>query len=116
MIAGACVATLIVAGNGYVVRTTSDELRGRVFTALESVQRLSLLLSMIVMAPIADLIGKYRLRLRGQPTTTTARPCTGPARASRCSSLALIVMGGRRLRVPALRWSPTVAAPLLPRG
>jgi dTMP kinase len=59
MVAGACIATLSVAGNGYIVRTTTDELRGRVFTALESVQRLSLLLSMIVMAPIADFIGTY---------------------------------------------------------
>jgi hypothetical protein len=48
-----------VAANAYVVRTTADELRGRVFTAMESVTRLALLLSMIVMAPIADVIGTY---------------------------------------------------------
>lgn len=59
IVAGACIATVTVAGNSYVVRTTSDELRGRVFTALESVIRVSLLLSMIVMAPLADIIGKY---------------------------------------------------------
>jgi dTMP kinase len=57
--AGACIAMVSVAANGYVVRTTADELRGRVFTAMESVTRLSLLLSMIVMAPIADVIGRY---------------------------------------------------------
>lgn len=57
--AGACIAVVSVAANGYVVRTTADELRGRVFTALESVTRLSLLMSMIVMAPIADVIGRY---------------------------------------------------------
>jgi len=58
IIAGACIATVTVAGNSYVVRTTADELRGRVFTALESVIRVSLLLSMIVMAPLADILGK----------------------------------------------------------
>ena len=59
IVAGACIATVTVAGNSYVVRTTTDELRGRVFTALESVIRVSLLLSMIVMAPLADIIGRY---------------------------------------------------------
>jgi len=54
--AGAGIATVTVAGNSYVIRTTADELRGRVFTALESVVRVSLLLSMVVMAPLADLI------------------------------------------------------------
>jgi dTMP kinase len=59
VVAGACIAMVSVAANAFVVRTTADELRGRVFTAMESVTRLALLLSMIVMAPIADLIGTY---------------------------------------------------------
>jgi dTMP kinase len=54
--AGACIATVTVAGNSYVVHTTADELRGRVFTALESVVRVSLLLSMVVVAPFGDLV------------------------------------------------------------
>lgn len=54
--AGGCIATVTVAGNSYVIHTTADELRGRVFTALESVIRVALLLSMIVIAPIGDLI------------------------------------------------------------
>jgi hypothetical protein len=54
--AGACIAAVTVAGNTYVVRTVEDEIRGRVFTALESVIRVALLLSMIVMAPIGDLM------------------------------------------------------------
>jgi dTMP kinase len=58
IIAGGSIATVTVAGNSYVVRTTEDALRGRVFTALESVIKVSLLLSMIVMAPLADYIGK----------------------------------------------------------
>jgi len=56
--AGACIATLTVAGNSYVVRTTSDAIRGRVFTAQESVIRVSLLLSMIVMAPLGDIVAR----------------------------------------------------------
>ena len=58
IVAGACIATVTVAGNSYVVRTTADELRGRVFTALESVIKVSLLMSMIVMAPLADFAGR----------------------------------------------------------
>lgn len=57
--AGGCIATVTVAGNSYVAQTTKDEIRGRVFTALESVIRVSLLLSMVVMAPIADLLGRF---------------------------------------------------------
>lgn len=55
-VAGMCIATLTVAGNSYVVQTTSDAIRGRVFTAQESVIRVSLLLSMIVMAPLGDIV------------------------------------------------------------
>ena len=56
VLAGACIATVSVAGNTYVVRTTTDDIRGRVFTALESVIRVALLLSLVVMSPINDLI------------------------------------------------------------
>jgi len=55
--AGACIATVTVAGNSYIVRTTADEIRGRVFTAMESVVKVSLLVSMVVMAPLADFVG-----------------------------------------------------------
>ena len=103
MIAGACIATLSVAGNGYVVRTTSDELRGRVFTALESVQRLSLLLSMIVMAPIADIIGKYvyDFAVTHHLTKQTVY-WTGSRITLQLSSL--IVMGAAIYAFRALRW------------
>jgi MFS family permease len=111
MVAGACIATLSVAGNGYVVRTTSDELRGRVFTALESVQRLSLLLSMIVMAPIADVIGKfvYDFAVNNRLTTQTVY-WTGSRITLQLSSF--IVMGAAIYAFRSLRWSPSVAAPL----
>ena len=57
-VAGGCIAMLTVAGNSYVVRTTADAIRGRVFTAQESVVRVSLLLSMIVMAPLGDIAAR----------------------------------------------------------
>ncbi len=56
--AGVCLAIVTVAGNTYVIHTVADEIRGRVFTAMESVIRVSLLLSMLVMAPVADLAGR----------------------------------------------------------
>jgi dTMP kinase len=57
--AGYFLAQVTVAGNTYVAVTVSDEVRGRVFTAMESVIRVSLLLSMIVTAPLGDLVGKF---------------------------------------------------------
>ncbi|MCE5204241.1 MAG: MFS transporter [Actinomycetia bacterium] len=63
LIAGFTVACLTVSGNTYVVRTVADEIRGRVFTAMESVIRVSLLLSMVVVSPAADLIGKGALAI-----------------------------------------------------
>ncbi len=56
LVAGGCVATVTVAGNTYVVATVADEIRGRVFTTLEAVIKVSLLVSMLVMAPFADLV------------------------------------------------------------
>lgn len=54
---GFALAMLTVAGNTYVVRSTEDHIRGRVFTALDSVIRVSLLASMVAVAPLADLAG-----------------------------------------------------------
>ncbi len=61
--AGFGIATVTVAGNSYVIHTVADEIRGRVFTALESVIRVSLLVSMIVMAPLGDLAAAAVRRL-----------------------------------------------------
>ena len=55
--AGFCVAALTVGGNNYIVQEVEDTIRGRVFTALESVIRVSLLISMIIIAPLSDIIG-----------------------------------------------------------
>lgn len=101
--AGACIATVTVAGNSYVIRTTADELRGRVFTALESVVRISLLLSMIVMAPLADLIGgivrQFVLTNHLAPTSVTF---TGSRVTLQIS--ALLVIGAAIYGFRALRW------------
>jgi len=57
MIAGFAIATVTVSGNTYIVYTVDDSIRGRVFTALEVVIKVALLVSMIVMAPLGDLVG-----------------------------------------------------------
>jgi dTMP kinase len=54
--AGFALADVTVAGNTYVSETVDDRIRGRVFTAMESVIRVSLLLSMVVTAPLGDLV------------------------------------------------------------
>lgn len=57
VLAGACIAAVSVAGNTYVTETVDDSLRGRVFTSLESVIRVAMLLSMVAVAPLGDLVG-----------------------------------------------------------
>jgi dTMP kinase len=56
---GFCVAQVTVAGNTYIAETVDDSVRGRVFTALESVLRVALLASMVVVAPFGDLVSGY---------------------------------------------------------
>ena len=73
-IAGVCIATLTVAANSYIVRTTSDDIRGRVFTAMEAVVKVSLLLSMLIMAPLADLVGARDRAVRRAPTASHPPP------------------------------------------
>jgi len=55
--AGFCISMVSVTGNNYIVQHVADEIRGRVFTALESVIQISLLVSMVVTAPVSDFIG-----------------------------------------------------------
>ncbi len=101
--AGACIAIVTVAGNSYVVRTTADELRGRVFTAMESVIRISLLISMVVMAPIADLIGKF---ISGYVTRNGLAPASVTLNGSRITLqiAACIVLGAAVYAFVTLRW------------
>jgi dTMP kinase len=53
---GLGVSTVSVAGYTYVHATVDDSIRGRVFTALESVVRVALLVSLTITAPLADLM------------------------------------------------------------
>ena len=103
IVAGACIATVTVAGNSYVVRTTADELRGRVFTALESVIKVSLLLSMIVMAPLADFIGKI---IQGFVESNNLAPATVTLTGSRITLqiCSLIVLGAAIYAFKVLEW------------
>ena len=57
--AGACIALVYVTGTNYIIQNVSDDLRGRVFTSMEAVIRIALLVSMIVTAPASDFIGKF---------------------------------------------------------
>ena len=101
--AGACIATVTVAGNSYVIRTTADELRGRVFTALESVVRVALLLSMVVMAPLADILGGI---IEDFVVKNGLAPSTVTMTGSRITLqlCALVVIGAGIYGYRALRW------------
>lgn len=103
MAAGACIATVTVAGNSYVVHTTSDELRGRVFTALESVIRVALLLSMVVMAPLGDLLAGYIERfVIANGLAPESVVITGPRLTLQIASL--IVIGAAVFAFATLEW------------
>lgn len=55
--AGFLIAQVTVAGNTYIAETVADEVRGRIFAALESILRVALLASMVLTAPVGDLVG-----------------------------------------------------------
>jgi dTMP kinase len=91
LVAGVCIATITVAGNTYVVATVDDEIRGRVFTALESVIKVSLLGSMLLMAPLGDLIARgVEAILRAYPDTLGTLGITGPQVALQAASLVVL--------------------------
>jgi MFS family permease len=100
VVAGFCIACLTVAGNTYVARTVSDDIRGRVFTAMESVIRVSLLLSMVVVAPLADLLGALVARLSAGMTDPSW--FTGPRITLQIASL--IVLGAAYYAYRTLNW------------
>jgi len=64
-VAGMAVATFYVTVYTYLQERVEDELRGRVFAALESMLRISLLVSLAATGPIADLIGRRTAHLDG---------------------------------------------------
>ncbi|MDO8848096.1 MAG: MFS transporter [Coriobacteriia bacterium] len=98
--AGFCIACLTVAGNTYVAQTVSDDIRGRVFTAMESVIRVSLLLSMVVVAPLADLLATLIRKLSEGMTDPSW--FTGPRVTLLIASL--IVLGAAYYAYRTLDW------------
>ncbi|MEA5076689.1 MAG: MFS transporter [Coriobacteriia bacterium] len=98
--AGFCIACLTVAGNTYVARTVTDDIRGRVFTAMESVIRVSLLMSMIVVAPLADVLAGIIRSLSAGMTDPSW--FTGPRVTLQIASL--IVLGAAYYAYRTLDW------------
>lgn len=78
--AGTCISALSVAGSNYISHEVSHVLRGRVFTALESVIRVSLLISMVVVAPLSDLVASIvrRVLTAEGVASIIGIPVTGP--------------------------------------
>ncbi len=102
-LAGFSLAAVTVAGNTYVIETVADEIRGRVFTALESVVRVCLLLSMIIMAPLGDLAAKMVRRVVvAQGGDLSAVTVTGSQLALQLASF--IVLGAAVYAFRTLNW------------
>ncbi len=102
-LAGFCLAGVTVAGNTYVIETVADEIRGRVFTALESVIRVCLLTSMILMAPLGDLAAKLVRRIvESQGGDLAKVTVTGSQLALQLA--ALIVLGAAVYAFRTLNW------------
>jgi dTMP kinase len=98
--AGFFVAQVTVAGNTFISDTVEDEMRGRVFTALESVLRVTLLTSMVVVAPLGDLLSGFV----GRYLPKTGLPLSGPRIALILASLIVLAAAGYAMRaVPWLK-------------
>jgi dTMP kinase len=100
---GFFIAQVTVAGNTYVAETVADNVRGRIFAALESIIRVALLASMVLTAPIGDLVGGIVRRVVA-PSAGAAFPLyfTGP----RITLLfaAAIVIGAAFYALRAIDW------------
>jgi dTMP kinase len=100
---GFFIAQVTVAGNTYVAETVADEVRGRIFAALESIIRVALLASMVLTAPVGDLVGGIVRRIVS-PAAGAAFPLyfTGP----RITLLlaAAIVIGAAFYALRAIDW------------
>ena len=108
-LAGFSLAGVTVAGNTYIIETVADEIRGRVFTALESVIRVCLLLSMILMAPLGDLAASVVRRIvEAQGGELAKVTVTGPQVALQLASL--IVLGAAVYAFRKLNWRQPVEA------
>jgi dTMP kinase len=98
--AGFFMAQGTVAGNTYIAETVADEVRGRVFAALESILRVAMLASMVLTAPVGDLIGGIVRRMVG------ANPVNLVLTGSRITLIfaSLIVLGAAAYAMVAIDW------------
>lgn len=65
ILAGTALGLLSVVGYTVLQESVTDKIRGRVFVALESVLKVSLLFSLAVTGVIADIIGRRQLNIAG---------------------------------------------------
>lgn len=100
LLAGVCIAMVTVAGNTYIVNTVDDAIRGRVFTALEAVVRISLLSSMVAIAPLGDLAAGIFSRLAVE--RGIALPVTGEQMV--LVGAAFVVIGAAVYAFKTLDW------------
>lgn len=107
--AGFLMAQVTVASNTYIAETVADSVRGRVFAALESVLRVAMLVSLIVIAPLGDLVGIY---VRGFVESTHADPSqlvlTGPRITLILASTIVLLAAAYAMR--AIPWRRNGAA------
>lgn len=101
--AGFMLAAVTVAGNTYVAETVVDEQRGRVFTALESVLRVALLVSMAVTAPLGDLLGVVVRRFLEATGGDPARLVLTPSRMTLIFA-SFIVLAAAVYAMRAIPW------------
>lgn len=101
--AGLFLAAVTVAGNSYVAETVEDAIRGRVFTAMESLIRLSLLTSMVVMAPLGDFAaGIIKRIVEGRGDELGGVTVTGSQIALQLASV--VVLGAAIYAFRTLNW------------
>ncbi|HEX9093151.1 MAG TPA: MFS transporter, partial [Coriobacteriia bacterium] len=104
--AGFMLAQVTVAGNTYVAETVADEQRGRVFTALESVLRVALLLSMVVTAPLGDFVGVVVRRFLQVTGGNPANLVLTPSRMTLMFA-SMVVLGAAVYASRAIPWRRT---------
>ncbi|MCL2606885.1 MAG: hypothetical protein FWD93_06370, partial [Coriobacteriia bacterium] len=63
---GLCAAGVVLSGLNCIVRSVGEDMRARVFAATESVLRVSMLTSVVIMTPISDAISGYLRRGLGR--------------------------------------------------
>jgi dTMP kinase len=101
--AGFFLAQVTVAGNTYISDTVEDAVRGRIFAAMESIIRVALLASMVVTAPVGDLMGGF---VRRAVDASGGAPADLILTGSRITLIfaSLIVMGAAVFATFAINW------------